>query len=134
MRALDEGIRSSIKGLMEGFLRETTKASHGEFELDYEPGYPVIVNDGIMTDLVLRTASAIAGSENVIEMPPSMASEDMSFYLKEIPGCFFFAGAGGTDPALNRPHHNPFFTIDERSLEIGVKMMAGVAVEYLETD
>ncbi|MGD0821919.1 MAG: amidohydrolase [Desulfomonilia bacterium] len=133
VRALDEDIRSSIKGLMEGFLKETTKAGQGEFELDYEPGYPVTVNDGTMTDLVLRTASAIAGSENVIEMPPSMASEDMSFYLKEIPGCFFFAGAGGTDPALNRPHHNPLFTIDERSLEMGVKMMAGVAVEYLET-
>ncbi|MGO9144929.1 MAG: M20 metallopeptidase family protein [Desulfomonilia bacterium] len=133
VRALDEDIRSSIKGLMERFLRETTGAGQGEFELDYEPEYPVTVNDGTMADLVLRTASAIAGSGNVIEMPPSMASEDMSFYLKEIPGCFFFVGAGGTDPALNRPHHNPFFTIDERSLEMGLKMMAGIAVEYLET-
>jgi amidohydrolase len=85
-----------------------------------------------MTGLVMRTAASIAGSANVIEMPPTMASEDMSFYLKEVPGCFFFVGAGSTDPALNQPHHNPRFAIDERALEMGVRMMASIAIEYLE--
>ena len=65
-------------------------------------------------------------------MPPTMASEDMSFYLNEVPGCFFFLGAGNTDPALNQPHHNPCFCIDERALEVGLKMLAAIAIDYLE--
>jgi amidohydrolase len=132
VRALNETDRSSIKILMEGFLREATTARGGAYELDYVQGYPITVNDDAMTDLVMRIAYSIVGRTNVIEIPPSMASEDMSFYLKEVPGCFFFVGAGSADPDLNQPHHNPYFGIDERSLEIGVRMLSGIAVEYLE--
>jgi amidohydrolase len=132
VRALNENDRSSIRVLLEGFLRETTTARDGSYTLDYVNGYPVTFNDDAMTGLVMRTAASIAGSANVIEMPPTMASEDMSFYLKEVPGCFFFVGAGSMDPALNQPHHNPRFTIDERALEMGVRMMASIAIDYLE--
>jgi amidohydrolase len=67
-----------------------------------------------------------------MDLPPSMASEDMSFYLQEVPGCFFFVGAGSPDAADNTPHHNPLFTIDENALDIGLKMLALTAVRFLE--
>ena len=132
VRALNETDRSSIKILMEDFLREAITARGGAYELDYVQGYPVTVNDNAMTDLVMRVAYSIVGRVNVIEIAPSMASEDMSFYLKDVPGCFFFVGAGSSDPALNQPHHNPYFALDERALETGVRMLSTIAVEYLE--
>ena len=131
VRVLDENIRSSIRGIMEVYLRETTASKGGAFELDYPQGYPVTVNDEDMTDLVMRIAAGVTDKSNVIQMPPSMASEDMSFYLKEVSGCFFFLGAGSTDPALNQPHHNPHFSIDERALEVGLKILAAIAIDYL---
>jgi amidohydrolase len=132
VRSFNETDRSSIKILMEGFLREAITTRGGAYELDYVQGYPVTVNDNAMTDLVMRVAYSIVGRTNVIEIAPSMASEDMSFYLKDVPGCFFFVGAGSSDPALNQPHHNPYFTLDERALGTGVRMLSTVAVEYLE--
>lgn len=133
VRVLDENIRSTIKGIMEVYLRETTAHKGGGFELDYIQGYPVTVNDEAMTDLAMRVAAGVVDKSNVIQMPPSLASEDMSFYLKEVPGCFFFVGAGSTDPALNQPHHNPRFSIDERALEVGLKMLAAIAIDFLES-
>jgi len=132
VRVLDENIRTSIRGIMEVYLRDTTASKGGGFEIDYAQGYPVTVNDDDMTDLVMRIAAGVVDKSNVIQMPPTMASEDMSFYLNEVPGCFFFLGAGSTDPALNQPHHNPCFCIDERALEVGLKMLAAIAIEYLE--
>jgi len=132
VRVLDENIRSSIRGIMEICLMETTSSKNGGFELDYAQGYPVTVNNEDMTDLVMRIAAGIVDKTNVIQMPPSMASEDMSFYLGEVPGCFFFLGAGSTDLTLNQPHHNPRFSIDERALEVGFKMLAAIAIDFLE--
>lgn len=132
VRVLDENIRTSIRGIMEVYLRDTTASKGGGFEIDYAQGYPVTVNDDDMTDLVMRIAAGVVDKSNVIQMPPTMASEDMSFYLNEVPGCFFFLGAGSTDPALNQPHHNPCFSIDERALEVGLKMLTAIAIDYLE--
>lgn len=133
VRVLDENIRSSIKGIMEVYLRDITSSRDGGFELEYTQGYPVTVNDEAMTDLVMRIAAGIVDEGNVIRMPPSMASEDMSFYLGEVPGCFFFLGAGSTDPTLNQPHHNPRFSIDERALERGLQMLSSIAIDFLES-
>ncbi len=131
VRALDEGVRTAIMMLMEEFLEKTTSSRGGAYELDYVQGYPVTVNDDAMTEVVLKVAARTVGTDHVVLMPPAMASEDMSFYLREVPGCFFFVGSGNADPALNHPHHNPFFDIDERSLELGLRMMAAVALDYL---
>ncbi|HVN70758.1 MAG TPA: amidohydrolase [Desulfomonilia bacterium] len=133
VRALDEGVRSSIKGLMDEFLRKTVIDNSGTYELEYAQGYPVTVNDEAMTAFVRRIAADIVDSSHVIDMPPAMASEDMSFYLKEVPGCFFFVGAGGTDPVTAQTHHNPHFFIDEQALDLGVRMMASIAADFLNT-
>jgi amidohydrolase len=133
VRCLDEAVHPMIKVLMEGFLSGHIKPGGGGFELAYQEGYPTTVNDTAMTDLVCRVAGHVVGPDKVIEMPPSMASEDMSFYLQRVPGCYFFVGAGSDDAALNIPHHNPRFTVDERALETGLRMLCSAAAVFLET-
>lgn len=132
VRTLDEDVRLLVRELMEDFLRRATSERRGGYELVYEQGYPATVNDGAMTDLVMEVAREVAGGDSLIDLPPSMASEDMSFYLRAVPGCFFFVGAGSTDAAKNTPHHNPRFTIDERSMELGVRMLSSVALRFLD--
>lgn len=133
VRCLDEPVRPLIRDVMEGFLKETLTPQGARFELDYLQGYPIVVNDPTMTSLVVRAAGRAVGPENVIELPPSMASEDMAFYLQKVPGCFFFVGAGNDDASKNHPHHSPRFTIDERSLVTGLTVLCSAAVEYLES-
>ena len=131
VRCLDEEAHSSIRILMEGFLRDHILPKGGDFELVYEEGYPTTANDPSMTDLVFRAAGGVVGAGNAIDLPPSMASEDMSFFLQKVPGCYFFVGAGVDDAAVNTPHHNPRFDIDERALDIGLKVLCAVTADFL---
>ena len=56
---------------------------------------------------------------------PSMASEDFSFYQKQVPGIFFFLGLGDS-PAL----HSKNFNFDEELLTKGADFFEKLADNY----
>jgi len=132
VRCLNEEVRKTIPDRMKRVLSEITSRMKGNFELDYREGYPVTANDEAMNRIVQKAAEYAVGSPQVIEVPASMASEDMSFYLREVPGAFFFVGAG-VPGIRNEPHHNPCFNIDERSLSIGANVMVTIVLDYLNS-
>jgi amidohydrolase len=132
VRCLDEKIRETIPDRMKRVLSDITSRMKGGFELDYREGYPVTANDEAMTRIVQQAAEKVVGTSMVFEVPASMASEDMSFYLRVVPGTFFFVGAG-IRGIQNEPHHNPCFNIDERSLSIGVNMLVTIALDFLNS-
>jgi amidohydrolase len=59
-----------------------------------------------------------------------MASDDMSLFLRERPGCFFFVGIGPTR-GPGRPHHAPEFEMNEVGLPVGLRAGIGVMLEAL---
>ena len=55
----------------------------------------------------------------------------MAYYLREIPGCFFFIGSappGHTSPV---PHHCSHFDFDERALAVGASVFMEIVQEML---
>jgi amidohydrolase len=98
--------------------------SHGaRYDLDYWQLYPSVVNDRAIADLVRSVA------EHVVETPAgivpkcqTMGGEDMSFFLQEVPGCYFFLGSANESKDLAYPHHHPRFDFDETALGMGVEM------------
>jgi amidohydrolase len=79
---------------------------------------------------VRRAANRVVGAENVLEAR-TMASEDMGFILEDIPGCYFFLGAGNEEKGINFPHHHPRFDFDEEAMKIGVATIAEAVAEYV---
>jgi amidohydrolase len=71
------------------------------------------------------------GVEQVDSDQFTMGSEDMSEFLRRVPGCFFFLGSRNDDRNFNAPHHNPRFDIDEEVLPLGVAILSQAAVQYL---
>ena len=69
----------------------------------------------------------------VAKAPLAGASEDFSFYAREVPGLFVFLGVTppDQDPATAAPNHNPGFFVDERALVVGTRTMASLAVNFL---
>ncbi|MEI6441550.1 MAG: M20 family metallopeptidase [Nostocales cyanobacterium ELA583] len=98
--------------------------SHGaNYDLDYIHLYPPVINDAGIAELVRSVA------EEVIETPigivpecQTMGGEDISFFLQEVPGCYFFLGAANAEKKLDYPHHHPRFDFDETALPMGVEM------------
>ena len=73
------------------------------------------MNDPAMTALVRSAATRAIGAENVIDCEPSMGGDDMAYFQKELPGCYFIVG-GGDEEGEYGPHHSGTFGFDERAL------------------
>ena len=82
------------------------------------------VNDPRIAELVAETAEELLGPGAVVETR-TMGGEDMSVYLRRVPGCFFFVGSGF--PGAYRPHHSPVFDFDERALAVGTLLLEAAA-------
>ncbi|PSB42593.1 amidohydrolase [Cyanosarcina cf. burmensis CCALA 770] len=93
------------------------------YELEYWQLYPPVINNAEIADLVRSQA------EKVVETPigivpecQTMGGEDMSFFLQEVPGCYFFLGSANLSKNLAYPHHHPRFDFDETALGMGVEI------------
>ncbi|MBE9199367.1 MULTISPECIES: M20 family metallopeptidase [unclassified Nodularia (in: cyanobacteria)] len=107
--------------------------SHGaKYDLEYWSLYPPVINDARIAELVRSVA------EEVIETPmgivpecQTMGGEDMSFFLQEVPGCYFFLGSANPEKDLAYPHHHPRFDFDETALAMGVEMFVRSVEKFL---
>jgi amidohydrolase len=89
-----------------------------------------VVNAPEPTAVVYDAAAKIMGTENIVAKR-TMASEDMGFFLDEVPGCYFFIGASNEEAGINFPHHHPRFNFDERAMIDGVAIMGEAAASYV---
>ncbi len=116
-------------------LEETARGIAGAFGASAEVGYRrlsgPLVNDEKMTALMKDIGEEIVGRERVIAGVRTMGGEDMSYFLRRVPGCFAFVGSAPPGKKA-APHHSPTFDIDEEALPIAVELLSRTAVRYLE--
>ncbi|HMO94773.1 MAG TPA: M20 family metallopeptidase [Tepidiformaceae bacterium] len=120
-------IRSYTNAVRETMLRRTEEilagvcAAYGaEFTFDHNTSCPPLVNDAEVTEFVRREALRYFGPNRIIAAP-TMGAEDMSVFLEERPGCYFWLGARNEAKGIAGRHHDPGFAIDEDALAIGVE-------------
>ena len=132
VRAIDEDVRGKIHRLMREILDGVTKAHGGTFELEFDmTGYSVTHNNPPLVEMMLPTIRRVAGEKNVVNVKPTMGAEDFSQYQKVIPGFFYWLGVGNSQKGITGMWHTPEFDADEESLMVGIKVMAGVVLDYL---
>ena len=106
--------------------------SHGaEYTLEYYSLYPPVINDDRIANLVRSVAETVIESPlGVVPQCQTMGGEDMSFFLQEVPGCYFFLGSANADKDLAYPHHHPRFNFDETALGMGVEIFVRCVEQY----
>lgn len=135
LRALNEETRALLRERVRAVATQIAGAMGATAEITVPDGvaYPVTFNDPELTARMLPTLQRAAGAENVVLRPAVTGAEDFSFFAQQAPGLFVFLG--GRDPALPESqapgHHTPEFQIDDRGLDLGVRVMAGLALDYL---
>jgi metal-dependent amidase/aminoacylase/carboxypeptidase family protein len=93
-------------------------------------GCPTVVNHEKETDFVRRCALDALSPEAVSEGDQVMASDDMSLFLQERPGCYFRVGIAPVD-GRPHPHHAPEFEMNEGGLAVGVRVGLAVMLDAL---
>ena len=98
--------------------------AHGaDVTVDYDPNYPVTVNDPAETEFAAMVAREIAGAANVAtDTPPMMGGEDFSYMLQARPGAFIFVGNGDSANL-----HNPAYDFNDEAIPHGVSYWVRLA-------
>ncbi len=131
IRTLDSATRERIKKSIEGITASVSRAMGGQHRVIVEPGYPLLINDSSMTDLVKKAAGRIVG-EGVIEIgKPRLGVEDFAYYLQRAPGSFWRLGTGNEEKGIKCIAHSPCFDIDEDALCIGTAVHVQTVLDYL---
>ena len=132
VRTLDPKIAHTVSKRIEQISKGVAKTFRGTAELSYHFGYPPIINDSTETKFVQAIVKGVVGAGKIINAPISMGGEDMSYFLKKVPGVFFWLGSQNKKKGLDKPHHSAYFNIDEDVLPIGVEMHVRIAMNNLK--
>ncbi|HEY9085097.1 MAG TPA: M20 family metallopeptidase [Candidatus Tyrphobacter sp.] len=128
VRTLDESVRAGMPERLERMLRGLCAAMRLDYRFQYEWGYPAVVNDRAMNDIVRAVARERLAPENVVDPHDVvMWAEDMAYMQAERPGAYFVVGSRGEEKGIE-PQHSARYDIDERALNVGYEMMMGIAL------
>jgi hippurate hydrolase len=131
VRTLKPAVQDETEALMRQII-ETTALAHGaQAVLEYERGYPPVVNAAEATERAALAAARIVGAENVIRQRlPGMGGEDFSYMAQKVPGCFVRVGQA----TPTRGHvgvHNPKYDFNDDILPLGASLWATLVEQEL---
>lgn len=109
-------------------LTEQHVAAYGaSAQIEYQLGYPVVVNSDEETIFATEVARELLGENCVATCPLIPGSEDFAYYLQHKPGSFLRLGNGLNSAVL----HNPNYNFNDENLTVGAALWARLAERYL---
>lgn len=133
IRYFNPSYQGFFKQRVEQIIAGICQSYGAKYDFKYTELYPPVINDATMAELVRSQA------EEVIETPigivpecQTMGGEDMSFFLQEVPGCYFFLGSANPEKDLAYPHHHPRFDFDETALPMGVEIFVRCVEKFFD--
>ena len=116
---------------LRAILKGVTEAAGATGEVvRYERGAPATINNAALTREAALSLERAVGKQHLSVIPPSMASEDFSFFANDVPGFFYRLGqvkAGTT----SGDHHTPTYLADDGTIPVGIRAMSVVVLDYL---
>ena len=132
IRFFNPDLKGFFEQRIEGIIAGICQTYGAKYELDYTNLYPPVINDSEVAAIVKDAAEKVVETPvNIFPEYQILGSEDMSFFLQEVPGCYFFLGSANAEKKLNYPHHHPKFDFDETALVMGVEMFVRCVEKFL---
>ena len=125
VRTLSKDVRDMAQDKITQLIKNTGLAFGANVELDYDRGYPVMINSDLETSHMIKAAKNVAGDKNVDDNASQvMGAEDFSYMLEERPGAYIRVGNGNTASL-----HHPKYDFNDESIPFGTSFW----VELTET-
>lgn len=114
-RSLDNRVRLQIEGRLRAICVALAAETGAKVTLEYERGHDPVVNQAIGFERMARVSAALLPQEAIHkDIPPIMAAEDFSEFLKHRPGGFLFLGNGDSAPL-----HSETYDFDDSAIATG---------------
>ena len=146
IRSVGKEARNVLKDKIESISKDIAKVYEGECVFEFNPGYPSIYNNEILThqirenfkknysELIKDIDSNIYNEGDlkryiISDGKPMLGAEDFGFYAQKVPACFYRVGVGNYAPA-----HSSKFFVDEKYIKLCTRTMALAAIKYLNSE
>jgi len=132
VRTYNPEVQDMVEHRMNKILEGITLAYGGSFELDYDRGTPATINNPELAKQMIPTMERVVGKNNLKFLDPVMGGEDFAFFANEVPGMYYRLGVlkpGTTSGWV----HTPTFRADDSCLEVGIRAMSNLVVDFLKS-
>ncbi|WP_320197666.1 M20 aminoacylase family protein [Agrobacterium sp. rho-13.3] len=127
VRCFEPRIRDLLQERITKLTNSVVEGFGASVELNYEHGYPVVVNAEAETAFARTVAEELIGTENVSTCHLIPGSEDFAYFLEQKPGSFLRLGNGMNSAIL----HSSKYDFADASLTVGAAMWARLTERYL---
>jgi hippurate hydrolase len=128
IRSFSPEVRNRLQERITHLVRDQVSSYGGEVEIEYERGYPVVINSEAETDFARQVAEELVGTEQVVfPFGPVTGSEDFAYYLQHKPGSFLRLGNGLDSVML----HNAKYDFNDANLSVGAAYWTRLVERFL---
>jgi len=125
VRAFTREVMTLIESAMRRVVKGTAEAYGAIAEIDFRVTFAPTVNNANEATFAADVCAEVVGNENVNRNPNLIAaSEDFSFMLEKVPGCYFNIGNGAGEGACEV--HNPAYDFNDGALAFGASVFARI--------
>jgi hippurate hydrolase len=137
VRALDREVRATIERRIKALVAAQAESFDVEAQIDWRPGYAVLVNTPAETAFACEVATDLVGADRVTPRgPPVTGSEDFAFMLERVPGSYVLIG-NGTDSGPGAGGcmvHNPGYDFNDANIATGSAYWVLLAERFLAAE
>jgi amidohydrolase len=131
IRTFEPEVRAVVLKRLEQVVQGVAEAMGCTAEINVEQMTAAVINDESMAQIVKNAAIKVLPDASIESDCRTMGSEDMSYMMQRVPGCFFFVGSANPEKGLNYSHHHPKFDIDEAALPRAAALMTASVLDLL---
>ncbi len=134
VRALDREVRVTLEQRIKALVAAQAESFGVKAQIDWKPGYAVLVNTPAETAFAREVAIALVGADHVtLQGPPLTGSEDFAFILERVPGSYVLIGNGTGNSAGEGGCmvHNPGYDFNDHNIGVGSAYWVLLAERFL---
>ena len=127
-------VREQLRERITELVHAQAESFHCKATIDYQWRYPALINDAEPTAFARQVAIDWLGADGVIpNLQGLTGSEDFSFMLQEVPGCYLIVGngVGDTHGSGGCMVHNPGYDFNDACLPIAASYWVQLARRFL---
>lgn len=123
VRTFSRDLMALIEASMRRIAKGVAEAFGATAEVDFRFLFAPTINDAREAEFAAGICTELVGAQNVERNPPLiMASEDFSYMLERVPGCYINIGNGAGEGACEV--HNPAYDFNDAALPLGASFFA----------
>jgi hippurate hydrolase len=130
VRAFSNEVMTMIERNMRRIAHSVAESMGARAELDFRVNFAPTVNNPEQAEFAAAVCAELVGADKVERQPPLiMASEDFSYMLDRVPGCFVNIGNGEGEGDCEV--HNPAYDFNDQAIPLGSAFFSRVVERKL---